>query len=355
VRLSKTFSDFHLRFPSAHDAAIRNNLYDKVLVVLPKRTSGPYSKDEILSGAKNCTTRGEFNDNYPHLYKAARRRPKLDEAWEHMVPVYEHWTRAKILEKAKSVSTRTEFIRMTGAWQAAERMGMLDELEEILPPTALGNWSVETIRKKAQKIQGQFRSKSEFVQLMGSAWSAAMRIGMQNEFEKYLPLEQPGQPSEWTIQKILDVAKLCSNFPDFQVRFPQAFDAAVTQGLLLEVRKILPRKRREPYIKEEVMEMAQQCSSRTVFKSRFAGAFEAAKGSGIFEQACAHMIPFRISWTRETVLTKARNAKTRSEFMKDDAAKLAAERDNLIPEIEKILPATVVSPGRANELEKLQN
>jgi very-short-patch-repair endonuclease len=82
----------------------------------------------------------------------------------------------------------------------------------------------------------------------------------------------------------------CSTVKEFRQRYPSAHDYALKSGIWRELSKSLKRNK-DPgkYTKEYVLSMAKECKTREEFREKFRGCWAAAQRNGWIAQACKHM------------------------------------------------------------------
>jgi predicted GIY-YIG superfamily endonuclease len=93
-----------------------------------------WDKESVMLEAKKYKTKAKFERQSSGAYNAARRMGWLDEAQSHMVPIYRTHTRESVMLDAKKYNNREDFkTKNSGAYTFAYRNGFLDEACSHMP------------------------------------------------------------------------------------------------------------------------------------------------------------------------------------------------------------------------------
>lgn len=99
-----------------------------------KRSYTRWTLESLKEAAKPYKTPGEFFENNPAAYMAARRKKVFDEVTAHMDTVRFLWTEKMLLAEAQKYKTRSEFAKGSrAAYSAAARQGLLDSVCTHMP------------------------------------------------------------------------------------------------------------------------------------------------------------------------------------------------------------------------------
>ena len=161
---------------SDNDEDIRNN---------NSSNNGGKSKwtdDLIREEALKYNMRKKFKKNCNGAYDAARRLGILDEICQHMTSGnHVSWTDDLMREEALKYSTRNEFQKGSiGAYDAARRLGILDEICQHM--ISRFTWTDDMIREEALK----YNTRSEFCKGSVGAYDAARRLGILDEICQHM-------------------------------------------------------------------------------------------------------------------------------------------------------------------------
>lgn len=165
-----------------------------------------------------------------------------------------YWTKELVAKEALKYKCRSDFrVNMSGAYKAAKRFGIFDEVCKHMPVDAkIGNpsstyfWTPSKIVKEAKK----YTSKGIFAKANGSAYHAAKRHGILEEVCSHMPkhVDQSGDKNSrfrWTIKKLKKEALKYKTVGDFQKYSKGAYLSAFRQNLLPEITKDMTRSIKE--------------------------------------------------------------------------------------------------------------
>ena len=266
-----------------------------------------------------------------------------------------YWTKEHCAEEAKKYSTRTQFQLMaSGAWNAANKKGWLDEICSHMEIRWQRKWDTkEKCAKEAQK----YTSRTDFQRYSSGAWNAANKHDWLDEICSHM--ETYGNLFKRCIYafEFSDISVYIGLTDNIQRREKQHLNSSnsavykhiqktsLTPILQIlheytdkELAKILEKFYLEEYRNkgwnilnrakagslggkyvfwtyEECKSHALQCSTRSEFITKFPGAYASAIKNNWLDDICLHMeLKFKIKNNPETVKLEALKYKTRQEF-----------------------------------------
>lgn len=119
----------------------------------------------------------------------------------------------------------------------------------------------------------------------------------------------------WNHNKCIEVAKLCKTRTEFNKNYRGAYSAAVKNGWIDEIHKILVSNRggKTKYTKQICLELALKCTTRKEFKEKYLKEFTAAYSNKWLNDICQHMMRM-VKWTKENAYIMSLNCKNKTEF-----------------------------------------
>lgn len=121
--------------------------------------------------------RNDFRKGSSGAYQAALKLGILDEICSHMPrKTSTKWNSKNIAIESKKYGRKDHFHRnSSGAYYAAKRLGILDEVCSHMPLRRV--WNIENVTAEAKKYNTSF----SFYKGSGSAYNAAKRLGIMDE------------------------------------------------------------------------------------------------------------------------------------------------------------------------------
>ena len=387
----KNKTDFSKTYPGAAKRAKTLGIYDEITKHMDYkvRPNGTWTPEMVYKISMKYKTRGQFQSHERQAYQAARRLNIMDEACRHMVRVGNRFKRALYafefpdksvyvgltynydqrysshMKRTKRIIDKTnklghEFIMFNEYYEkeiAAEKEAELIEKYrkkgwEILNRSkagALGSnitkWTKEEILKEAK----QYNSIAEFNKANGSAYNAALKLGLKKEIKKHMTnLTRPAR--YWTKDKVLKEAKKYNTRSEFHKNSSSAFLYAKKLGIREECYKHMETPSRiRKWTPEAVAKEARKYKSRSEFQRNSRGAYKAAKDLGIKNEVCRHM-KFKVrpngTWTEDKIKIEAKKYKKKSHFKKGNgSAYQAAKRLGVLDKVCSHMP----KDGRKNK------
>lgn len=141
-----------------------------------------------------------------------------------------YWTRETILEEAKKYSSLNEFTRKAnGAYCAASKLGILDEIREILPFhfQASGYWTYERCFSESKK----YKTKIEFHDGSSGAYVASVRNGWIDDFG-LISTRSKNYGRTYTFDELNEISKKCYNKAELKKTYHHAYKFAKKIGAL---------------------------------------------------------------------------------------------------------------------------
>ena len=245
---------------------------------------GKWSKHKCFEEAKKYKSRSEFQRNSRQAYRLSIKNGWIEEMdWmpKNNSKPSGHWnTKENIIEEAKKYTKLKDFQKHSGgAFNAARRLGVIDELTWLEKETRLPNsyWKdKERVMEEAKK----YTSKIEFQKGNQSAYWAALKYGYLEEMpwlvkRKVMPRNFL-KKREW----IMNEAKKYKTREEFQNNNVRAYSVAKKNGWLDEMDWFEKPKERQPrgywQNKDHVIEESKKFSSRTEFKKKSQNAYNSA-------------------------------------------------------------------------------
>ena len=266
-----------------------------------------------------------------------------------------YWTKEHCAEEAKKYSTRTQFQRMaSGAWNAANKKGWLDEICSHMEIRWQRKWDTkEKCAKEAQK----YTSRTDFQRYSSGAWNAANKHDWLDEICSHMKtygnlFKRCIYAFEFSDMSVY--VGLTDNIQRREKQHLNSSNSAVYKHIQKtslrpilqilheytdkELAKILEKFYLEEYRNkgwnilnrakagslggkyvfwsyEECKSHALQCSTRSEFITKFPGAYASAIKNNWLDDICQHMeLKFEIKNNPETVKLEALKYKTRQNF-----------------------------------------
>ena len=189
------------------------------------------SDEELINEALHYVSKAAFRKGSSDHAKAAWRKGLVfwNKICSHMDTLWEpKWvTIEEVQKEALKYTNRTSFARgSSGAYDKAQRMGLLDTVCSFMGEKPNEAYSLEEIRLEAQK----YNSKSEFREKSSAIWEAAYR---RKEYEYICSHMDTLWEVKWdTFEKINLEALKYKTPSEFKKKSSGAFDAALNRKVL---------------------------------------------------------------------------------------------------------------------------
>lgn len=286
-----------------------------------------------------------------------------------------HWTKEHCAEEAKKYSTRTQFQRMaSGAWNAANKKGWLDEICSHMEIRWQRKWGT---KEKCAKEAEKYTNRTDFQRCSPGAWNAANKHDWLDEICSHM--ETYGNLFKRCIYafEFSDMSVYIGLTDNIQRRerqhlkssnsavYKHVQEKSLTPILQIlheytdkEVAKILEKFYIEDYRSKgwnilnrakagslggkyifwtykECKSHALQCKTRSEFLSKYPGGYASATKNNWLDEICQHMeLKFEVKNNPEAVRLEAQKYKTRQEFKNGSySAYEYARKHNLLDSI----------------------
>ena len=302
-----------------------------------------YTHKRVISIASSCETLLEFRTKYDQAYQAARKHRWLDEIKKTLPAAVNQYgsfqnTYDEVMSFARKCKTYREFmLGNPSASDFAKRNGFINEIYKILPPKVKG----KSIKKFSLKMVMDNASKSEnyndFRNKYGSAYNAALRNGWLNEVKTILT---PKFHTPYTKDEIFTIAKSVNSYSEFIDYSNSMYNAALKNGWLDEIKNYFGIKEvHSKYTLEDILDVAKRCESYTEFRNH-TSVYSAARHNGwLVEVKKIVKSEVHDSYTKDSVLQLAKKCKTYKEFQINySGAYNAARINHWLEDIELLLP-----------------
>ncbi|OQB48436.1 MAG: GIY-YIG catalytic domain protein [bacterium ADurb.Bin157] len=272
--------------------------------------------DKCLEEALEYETRKEFKENSASAYGSARKNKWLDEICSHMksnINPKNYWTKKRCHEEALKYKSRTEFNRKSGsAYSAAIKLGILDTICLHMDKKPWGIWTKEKCHKEALK----YKTKKDFKTGCSSAYYSATKNGFLDEICRHMiPFRKP--KGFWTFEQCKKEAVKFETRSEFQKENISAYREALNNGWLDKIcSHMMPEKRPKNYwTKKRCHEEALKYDTRSQFQKHSNTAYCKATREKWLDEICSHMRP-KNYWTKEKCAEISIQFKLKSEFRK---------------------------------------
>lgn len=200
-------------------------------------------------------------------------------------------------------------------------------------------WNLELLRNVALK----YNKRSAFKKYNKGAYEISRLLGILDEVCSHMSkrVDQSGKNSArfiWHEEAIRKAVSKCKTKAEFKKRFPGAYVAAKKIGILEELIKNKPNKKRVGknnsnyrWTLKALKKEGLKYMFRSDFENNSPGAYSACLRRGILDEVCAHMNITKRTWAAEEIWEKAKECSTRAEFRdRFPAACTAAYRAGII-------------------------
>jgi hypothetical protein len=141
-----------------------------------------WNKKAIYDTSKNYNYLKDWREKETGAYQAAKKLGYLDDIRKNLIKGWEFkWNKKSIFKDAKKYQTRTEWARSSRSYDAAQRKGWIDKASKHMRD---GNifWTKEKVLLEAKK----FNKRIDFQNKSKGAYVAAQRIGCYHEAVKHM-------------------------------------------------------------------------------------------------------------------------------------------------------------------------
>lgn len=314
-------------------------------------SQGRLTRKYILAIAHSCETLNEFRLLHDDAYQAARKHRWLDEIKKFLPTTVNQFgsflhTYEGVIELTRRCKTYREFfLADPPAVSFARRHGFINEIQAILPPSRIIKRSINKhTHDSVMELAHQCADLAEFYR-HGGAYNAAINNGWLEEVHKILPTHQH-QP--YTEDEVYNKAKKYETYQEFREANGSMYAFACSHKNVLE--KIQTYFRvliLEKYGYEEVLEIAKQCSNYQDFRTNHAGAYLSAKSHKWLNDV-KKVVPRVIHsiYSKEKILNIASSCQSYNDFTRNHASayQVARRHPDWLAELNMMLPRKVSKP-----------
>lgn len=195
------------------------------------------------------------------------------------------WTKTKIMQEAKKFSTKKEFgEKSRSAYCAAHNLGIIDEVCAHMDNRI--NWTEDNILNHAEEYAKNGFSITEFIS-SGGAYSAAIRLGIIDDIKSLFKTKKV----VLDINSVKTEARKYSNRTDFRKYNRSAYNWAEKHKLMNEVCSHMGKSTTLQWDEQSITKEAKKYKYRTYFKSGNPSAYTKAIQLRILDKVCSHMKP----------------------------------------------------------------
>jgi hypothetical protein len=259
--------------------------------------------NKIEEAAKQCKTKKEMRVRFPKAYKAAKRLGILgDPMFDHMPkplkkPISCKWTKEKIIQEALKYPDRKKFfIGSGGAYHAAKRMGIFEEVCAHMPknksigkPPPSFKWTKEKVAEEALKYDTKidFKNKS----------AGAYHVALQKKWIKEICGHMSPLLESYTVELLMDIFKDCKTKKEAYAKNKKAYGAVRRRKIQNTVFAHIPKrmdtsgKNSHAYKgeNEELHLIAKKYDNKNTFSNEDSAVYQRAYKRGILDDICSHM------------------------------------------------------------------
>ncbi|WP_269609662.1 GIY-YIG nuclease family protein [Prochlorococcus marinus] len=248
------------------------------------------------------------------------------------------WTHEIIQKEALKYDRRSDFEKGTaGAYQAALKLGIIDQVCAHMPKGSTRKWDAKSIKEEALK----YDSRGKFQSGCRSAYGAARKLGIIDDICEHMPKRES---RKWDEKSIREEALKFDRRKDFAREFKGAVRAAYKLGIMDEICSHMKPKFSEKWDPESIKQEALKYNGRKKFQKGAYGAYKAAKRYGIVDEVCAHMKS--IYWTKSMLMEVAKQYKSLKKFRTEKkGAYLYACKNGYLTEVVKKMDRLLVPHG----------
>jgi len=192
------------------------------------------------------------------------------------------WFPENVKEESKKYKSRGEFIKGShGAYKAAKKLGIYEEVCSHMRPKFVQLWDIESIKKEALRYQ----FKGKFMRGSYGAYKAAKKFGILDEICSHM------KSKYWTKEKLFERARKYKSLKEFMKKEKGAYLHASRNDLLDEATNHMERLQLPfgYWNKERCMEEAKKYFFRSDFMRKSGSAYNACLQNNWVDEVCAHM------------------------------------------------------------------
>lgn len=320
-----------------------------------------YTHKRVMQLASLCETLLEFRIKYDQAYQSARKHRWLKEIKSFLPSAVNQFgsfqnTYSDVMAYAHTCKTYREFsLGNPSAVKFAKRKGFIDEIKEFLPPrvttkACTRKYLYEDVIGLAKLCRDLIQFRREY----SSAYGAALRNGWINDVQKVLPRQVH---KAYKKEEVISIAKSCKYYWEFRQGYGSAYNVAHNNGWIDEVRLIFGVKApTQEYQLEDILKIARNCHSYREFQDNHS-VYQAARKKG-WLQIVHIILPRQMhkTYTKEDIIQIAKQCSNYLEFeTKYPSAYTAARKNKWIAEIQIILPPKVSKPYTKEQVLTIAN
>lgn len=181
-------------------------------------------------------------------------------------------------------------------------------------------WTEDAIKKEALNYQ----HRAQFAKNSNSAYYKAIKLGILDEVCSHM--KPASRTRKWTKQSLLEEAAKYENITSFRKGSRIAYETALRNGVIEDIRKIIKPGKKDKWSFEELKEISSKYRTRISLRNDHAGVYKAIKQRGLEKELLSHM-PKQKKWSEEDLQKTANKYKTRGDFLKQDGNAYNAARE----------------------------
>lgn len=293
----KTRKEFISKDRKLYNKAIYFNILKKVCKNMkPIRNNWDFRS--LKMEAAKYKKRSEMKVKNSGAYKAALKLSLMDKIFPHCPPrklITPFLNKTIVLKEALKYNRKVDFSRKAQVYynyamkngflkQATKHMIQIGEKGRI-PPL---KWTKENLKREALK----HKKRSHFLKKSSGAYEAAVKMGILNQICSHM---EYGNKKKWTEESLIKEAAKYKNKLEFTKKRPGAIKSAYDLGIIDKICKHMPsfEDQIRKFTKEEVLKEALKYETRIDFATFSKGAYSSAKYNNWIEEVCSHMVPLQ--------------------------------------------------------------
>ncbi len=290
----------------------------KKLFISKKWWNGYWTKEVCIKDALKYQTRTEWQ-NASGAYQAAQKNGWVDECCRHMKIVLVTWTKEACIKDALKYKTRTEWSDSSSAYQAAQKNGWLDECCRHMKILQMA-WTKQMCIEDALKYQ----TRSEWDKKSNACYCFTRRKGWLDECCRHMKIIH----KSWTKQMCIEDALKYQSGAEWRKK-SSGYSAALRNGWTAECRKHM----KIPFCwtKEACIKDALKYQTPVEWNKN-STACQAARKNGWLDECYKHMKIKRKPWTKEECIKDALKYRTRKEWGKNSSGYSSAHKKGWLDE-----------------------
>ena len=254
-----------------------------------------WTLEKLYREVKKYKTRSKFQKGSSGAYDAARRLGILNQICKH-IPKYTganwniKWTYKNLCKEALKYKTRSKFQKgSSGAYDAAHKKNILDSICKHMIEVR-HKWTDEELRQEALK----YKTRNVFAKTSTCAYQLCQQRGLLDKVCSHMPkhVDKSGKNNrnfKWTKEKLQIEALKYKTRNDFFKNSSGAYDSAINMGILNEICSDLAYLCRKPWTVFEIKNEALKYPNKTAFTKGAMGAYKAALRLNILDEVTSHM------------------------------------------------------------------